>query len=211
MSSSLTSCLGCRGAADVPPSPSPPPPPPPPCRAAGGALAPTAAPRGLKAQNGGSNQGNHSLSPIWGAVPVPSRPTPAGNTEPYCFINSFLLTPGAPDSCPELGNAKGLGWSGPRGGQTGVSKQRTQGEPLCSNGRPTPAFSGCPSSHPSVGNSTRCSGRTPHPQPSLAQTRPSASTEVAHQARQLSPDPDVWVEGGARAVDTGGPTAEKSQ
>lgn len=77
MSSSLTSCPGCRR---LLPSLLPPIVHPLSAALLGVLWPPTAAPRGLEAQNGGSNQGNRSLSPIWGAVPLPSHPTPAGNT-----------------------------------------------------------------------------------------------------------------------------------
>lgn len=72
-------------------------------------------------------------------------------------------------------------------------------------------FPSLPSTHPSVGNSTRCSGRSPRSQPSPAQTLPEASTKVVRRTWQLSPDPDAWPECRPREVNTGGPEAEKSQ
>lgn len=57
-----------------------------------GCCGPTAAREVLQAglweaQDGGSNHHNPGFFPIWGAVPLPSHPTPAGVTWRYLFLS----------------------------------------------------------------------------------------------------------------------------
>lgn len=83
---------GVQGPVGVPPSPLPPPPPPRPRSCRWGCCGPTAAREVLQAglweaQDGGSNHHNPGFFPIWGAVPLPSHPTPAGVTWRYLFLS----------------------------------------------------------------------------------------------------------------------------
>lgn len=133
MSSSLTSCLGCRGLLTslLPPvvtSSSTPFPATPSLPSCWGCSGPHCGSPGAEGPEWRVQPGQPQLVPHLGSCAPPLSPHPCRKHRALLLHpqNSFLLTPGAPDSCPELGNAKGLGWSGPRGGRTGVSKQRTR-------------------------------------------------------------------------------------
>lgn len=68
-------------------------------------------------------------SPSGELCPSPLAPPLQGSPGLISFSQKQLPIR-VPDSCPELENAKGLGWSRPRGGQMGANKQRqTNTEP----------------------------------------------------------------------------------